>query len=81
MQIESINIRRKYDGHYACEVTIDGEYQSMKLRLDAEHTQAVIGVIADLIVEGSQQVAANLTKQALDHKAIEHQPPADPIPY
>ena len=73
MRINSIGITKRYnrDG-YDCSVTIDGEFQSLKLSLDEEHTQRVIDVVADLIIDGSKRVAENLTKQALDHKAIEH---------
>lgn len=75
MRIRSISIQKKYNASgYDCTVSVDGEYQQMVLTLDEDYTQRVIDVVAELIVDGSRRVAENLTKQALDHKAIEHKP-------
>lgn len=73
MQVHSINISRRYgkDG-YDCRVTIDAEFSQVQLVLDEAHTQRVIEVVGDLIVGASKHVAESLTKQALDHKAIEY---------
>ena len=73
MRINTINISKRYQGNgYDCRVQIDADFQSLTLLLDDEHTQRVLDVVADLIVDGSKIVANSLTKAALDHKAIEH---------
>lgn len=73
MRIESISITKSYTGGgYDCRVAIDGEFGAVTLKLDDEHTQGVIAVVAELIVGAGKQVAENLTKAALDHKAIEY---------
>jgi hypothetical protein len=73
MQIHAINISKRYQGSgYDCRVTIDSSFSNITLVLDEEYTQRVLDVVADLIVDGSKRVAESLTKQALDHKAIEH---------
>lgn len=73
MQVHSISISKRYGGEgYDCRVTIDSSFNQMTLVLDEAYTQRVIDVVADLIVDGSKRVAETITKQALDHKAIEH---------
>jgi hypothetical protein len=73
MQINSINISKRYAAAgYDCRVTVDASFSQIVLVLDDDYTQRVLDVVADLIVDGSKRVADTLTKQALDHKAIEH---------
>jgi hypothetical protein len=74
MRVNAIRIDKNYGKEgYRCVVAIDAEFQKVELMLDEVRTQQVIDVVADLIVEAGKELAANLTKQALDHKALEHQ--------
>jgi len=57
---------------FKAEVSINMEYGAVKLQLPDEYVQRLLPVVADLLIEAAQNVAANLTKQALDHKALEH---------
>ena len=76
LTIDSINIRRPYGGSddkpFECTVSIKGQYQDMNLKLDTEHTNAVVAVVADLIVDGSKRVADALSQQAMGLTALEH---------
>lgn len=73
MRIDSLQIRRRYNGGYKCTVTIDGEFGAVTLNLDDKHTQRIVACVADLIVDSAKEVAETLSKQALDHTALEYQ--------
>ena len=76
LTVESVSIQKSWSGGddapYNCTVKIKGEYQNIELKLDNEHTQAIVAVVADLIVDGSRQVADALSGQALGLTALEH---------
>lgn len=73
MKVKTISIRENYDGEgYACAVKVSSDSQELNLQLPEELTTQVIEVIADLIVKGTQQIAADMNREAMALKAIEH---------
>lgn len=80
MIVKSINIRRPgYYGYgakpkatdpFLAQVEVESPFGEIKLNLDADRTQQIVSVIADLIAEAGQETARALTAEVINGDAL-----------
>lgn len=79
MIIKSISIRRagyysygkaKADDPFVAQIEVESPHGEVKLNIEADRTQRIVALIADLIAEAGKQTAAAMTAEVITGTAL-----------
>ncbi len=78
LKVDNIMITRPGYGDakdrvFNCTIRIVGEYSTTDLKLDEKHTNAIIAIVSDMIVDSARAIADGLTTEAMAIPAITHE--------
>jgi len=78
--VRSVHISKQYgdDDRYTCSVSLQAPTGTIEIKMPDERVNQVVGLVADLVVLGTQEAMQQMTSAAMQHTAIEHKPEEEP---
>lgn len=80
--VRSVHISKGYgdEDRFSCSVTLAAPTGEIQLKIPEERVNEIVEHVADLVIQSTTEAMQSMTRDAMKHVAIEHQPEEEDEP-